>query len=182
LLRTIRSAFDVREVWYPANMLSLVRIALIWPTIRALLRPDGTRTALALIAVGMATDAVDGPIARARGEVSELGKLLDPIADKVTLDGVALALSARHGLPWWITGVLLARDIAILVGGSVIMRRSAYITTSNEAGKVTTILLTVALLLHMAGAQPLARWLLYLALLPLGVSWVQYGQRLWQGR
>lgn len=100
----------------------------------------------------------------------------------MTLDGVAIALSARHGLPWWITAILVARDAAILVGGSMIMRRSSYITVSNEAGKITTILLTVAFLLHMADIQPWARRVLYLALLPLGVSWVQYGQRLWQGR
>ena len=182
MLRTIRKSVELRELQYPANILTLIRIALIWPTIRALLRPNGTRMAIGLIAAGMATDAIDGPIARSRGEVSELGKLLDPIADKVTLDGVALALSIRHGLPWWITGLLLLRDIGILIGGTLILRRSAYITTSNLAGKTTTIMLTAALLLHMQGIQPLARRMLYLTLVPLGISWFQYGRRLWQLR
>ncbi len=178
----IRSSTKLRELRYPSNILSLVRIALVWPTIRALLHPNKKRTAIVLIGAGMATDAVDGPIARTRGEVSELGKLLDPIADKMTLDGVAIALSMRHGLPWWITTILVSRDLAILGGGTLILHRSAYVPTSNPAGRITTLILTLALLLHMLAVQPLARRMLYLALVPLSMSWIQYAKRLWDLR
>lgn len=178
--RKIREQFYLHELGYPSNLLTLVRIALIWPTIRFLLRPGGTNKALAMIALGMATDVVDGPLARNRGEVSELGKLLDPIADKVTLDGVALALSAKHGFPWWVTYLLLARDAAIVTGSTIILRRSSYITTSIWAGKATTASLSVTLLLYMLDARPWARRMLLLTLLPLGVSWGQYGMRYWR--
>ena len=179
LLKRIRESFDPYELAYPSNLLTLVRIALIWPTIRYLLRPKQSRKALGLIALGMSTDAVDGPIARRRGEVSSLGKLLDPIADKVTLDGVAVALSARHGFPWWATYLLLARDAGIMTGSTLIFRRSAYITTSVWAGKVTTASLSLTLLLYILDAQPWARRLLNITLVPLGISWAQYGIRYW---
>ncbi len=180
LLRKIRESFNPAEFAYPSNLLSLVRLLLLWPTIRYLRHPDGGNKALGLIALGMATDAIDGPIARARGEVSELGKLLDPIADKVILDCVALAASSKHGFPWWVTYLLLARDAAILTGSMLILRRSSYITTSIYAGKVTTASLSVTLLLYMLDAQPWARRMLKLTLLPLAVSWAQYGTRYWQ--
>jgi CDP-diacylglycerol--glycerol-3-phosphate 3-phosphatidyltransferase len=112
----IRESIEPVEFIYPANVLSLIRLALVGPTVYYLLREDGAPKALIVIVLGMATDALDGPVARRRNEVSELGKLIDPIADKVTLDGIALALSARHGFPWWVTYLLLARDAAILTG------------------------------------------------------------------
>lgn len=180
MFRKIRESFNPRELAYPANLLSLMRIALIWPTIRYLLQPQGNHKALGLIALGMATDAIDGPLARTRGEVSSLGKFLDPIADKLTLDAVALALSARHGFPWWVTYLLLARDAAIVTGSGLIFRRSAYITTSIWAGKATTASLSGTLLLYMLDSQPWGRRLLNVTLVPLGISWAQYGLRYWR--
>ena len=169
--------FDPRELRYPANWLSLLRLALVVPTVRTLWQDDGERRALLIIALGMATDAVDGPLARARGEVSDLGKLLDPIADKLTLDSVAVAMSLRRGLPWWITALLLGRDAAILAGGTVILRRSAQITPAMAAGKATTATLTGALLLYLLDIQPWGRRALNLALVPLAASVAQYSWR-----
>lgn len=165
------------ELRYPANWLSLLRLVLVVPTIRLLLQPDGERKAFAVILLGMATDAVDGPLARARGEVSELGKLLDPIADKLTLDSVAIAMSVRRGLPWWITGLLLGRDVAILAGGTIILRRTAHITPAMLMGKATTVSLTGALFLYLLGIQPWGRRLVHFTLLPLSASVLQYGLR-----
>ncbi|HSH78264.1 MAG TPA: CDP-alcohol phosphatidyltransferase family protein [Herpetosiphonaceae bacterium] len=177
MLRKIRESFEPRELVYPSNLLSLVRILLIWPTIRYLLEPRGRYKALGMIALGMATDVVDGPLARARGEVSGLGKLLDPIADKVTLNAVALSLARRNKFPRWVTYLLLARDAGILAGSTLIFRRSSYIATSVWAGKATTIALTGTLLLYILDAHPWARRLLNLTLVPLAISWGQYALR-----
>lgn len=178
----IREAFDPIEFTYPSNILSLVRLALVGPTIYYLLQDKGSSKALSVIVFGMATDATDGPLARRRGEVSELGKLIDPLADKLTLDGVAVALSVKHGFPWWITGLLLARDAAILVGATVMYRHTTKITPSIYAGKVTTAMLTVALLLYMLDVQPWGRRVLNATLVPFGISWLLYGERYWQWR
>jgi CDP-diacylglycerol---glycerol-3-phosphate 3-phosphatidyltransferase len=173
----IRESFEPIEFTYPANILSLLRLALVGPTVYYLLQENGGRRALQVIVLGMATDALDGPIARRRNEVSELGKLIDPIADKLTLDGVAVALSLKHDFPWWVTNLLLARDAAILLGATLIFRKTTHITTSIYAGKVTTLLLTIVLLLYILDAQPWARRMLNIMLVPFAISWVQYGAR-----
>ncbi len=175
----IRDWIKPEELTFPSNVLSLIRLALVGPTVYYVLREDSANKALSIILLGMATDAVDGPLARRRGEVSELGKLIDPIADKLTLDGVALALSIKRGFPWWITHLLLARDAAILMGATLIFRETTEITTSIYAGKLTTAMLTGALLLYLLDAQPWGRRLLNATLIPFAISWVQYGVRYW---
>ena len=176
----IRESFEPIELIYPANILSLIRLALVGPTVYYLLQEDGANKALSVIILGMATDALDGPIARHRNEVSELGKLIDPIADKLTLDGVAVALSLKHEFPWWVTSLLLARDAAILMGATLIFRKTTHITTSIYAGKLTTVLLTIVLLLYILDAQTWGRRMLNIMLIPFAISWVQYGARYWQ--
>lgn len=173
----IRDAFEPIEFIYPSNVLSLIRLALVGPTVYYLLQENGSQKALLVILTGMATDAVDGPLARRRGEVSELGKLIDPIADKLTLDSVAIALSIKHGFPWWVTNLLLARDAAIVVGATLMFRDTTTITPSIYAGKVTTAMLTVVILLYMLDVQPWGRRLLTATMVPFAVSWAQYGAR-----
>ena len=180
VLAKIRESLMLNELRYPANQLSVVRLVLVGPTVYYLLQPNRSRSALALLVFGMATDAVDGPIARRRGEVSELGKVIDPIADKLTLDAVAIALSMRHGFPWWVTTLLLARDAGIVVGSMLIFRRSTYVMPSIRSGKLTTAMLTVALLLYLLNIQPWGRRMLIATLVPFAVSWSEYGWRFWQ--
>ena len=175
----IRDWIDPQEFTYPSNVLSLIRLALVGPTVYYVLREDSGSKALSIIVLGMATDFVDGPLARRRGEVSELGKLIDPIADKLTLDGIAVALSLKRGFPWWVTNLLLARDAAILMGATLMFRETTEITTSIYAGKLTTALLTGVLLLYLIDAQPWGRRLLNATLIPFAISWVQYGVRYW---
>lgn len=175
----IRDAFEPIEFTYPSNVLSLIRLALVGPTVYYLIREDGAHKALLVIVFGMATDAIDGPLARRRGEVSELGKLIDPIADKLTLDAVAVALSIKHGFPWWVTNLLLARDAAIVMGATLMFQDTTTITPSIYAGKVTTAMLTVVLLLYILDVQPWGRRLLTATLVPFAVSWAQYGARYW---
>jgi CDP-diacylglycerol---glycerol-3-phosphate 3-phosphatidyltransferase len=176
----IRESFDPIEFTYPSNILSLIRLALVGPTIYYLLKDDSGKRPLAIIFVGMATDFIDGPIARRRGEISELGKLIDPIADKLTLDSVAVALSIKRGFPWWVTNLLLARDAAILMGATLMFRETEEITPSIYAGKVTTAMLTATLLLYILDAQPWGRRMLNATMIPFAISWVQYGVRYWQ--
>lgn len=177
----IRDAFEPIEFTYPSNILSLIRLALVGPTVYYLIKDDG-KQALAVILLGMATDAIDGPLARRRNEVSELGKLIDPIADKLTLDAVALALSLKRGFPWWITSLLLARDAAIVVGAVIMFRHTTEITPSIYTGKITTAMLTAALLLYILDAQPWGRRMLNATLIPFALSWILYGRRYWQWR
>lgn len=172
----LRDLFDPRELLYPSNLLTLSRLLLVAPTLAQLRRPERRRAALICLGLAMLTDAVDGPIARARGEVSRLGKLLDPIADKLLIDGSAIILSQTRGFPWWATGLLLFRDLGILAAAMLIIRRRGQITPAASAGKLATALLTASALLYVADGPRSGRPALYLALVPFSLSFVQYGR------
>jgi CDP-diacylglycerol--glycerol-3-phosphate 3-phosphatidyltransferase len=113
--------------------------------------------AAGLFVLAALTDVVDGWLARARGEVSNLGKLLDPVADKA-LQLSALFLVVRSGYsPLWLVLVLLGKELALLLGG-LFMLRNGIVVSARFYGKLASLLLFVALTAGLAGMfswQPL---------------------------
>jgi CDP-diacylglycerol--glycerol-3-phosphate 3-phosphatidyltransferase len=175
-----RDLIQPRELLYPSNLLTISRLLLLPATIYYMQRNDRRQRALVLLALTMLTDALDGPIARRRGEVSKLGQILDPIADKVLIDSAAVMLSRTRGFPWWATGLLIFRDAGILLAGFVVLRRKAHITTAASSGKLTTLAMTLVALLYLAGGPRWGKPALYAALIPFGFSFVEYGWRFWK--
>ena len=165
-----------RELLYPANLMTVSRFLLIPATLHYLEQPERRRLALVLLAVTMLTDALDGPLARSRGEVSQLGQILDPIADKLLIDSAAVLLSRHYGFPWWVTGLLIFRDVGIVAAALLMVGRHARVPGAQASGKLTTLLLTLAALAYLAGGARIGRPLLMLALLPFGYSFVEYGR------
>jgi len=102
------------------NFICLVRIALIWPTIDALYSADYW-TALGLVFVCAVSDGLDGWLAKRFNWTSHLGKILDPLADKMLLVALFLTATWNNLVPWWLTAVVVARDVMI-GGGAVIYR------------------------------------------------------------
>lgn len=102
------------------NFICLVRIALIWPTIDALYAGQYW-TALVFVAVCAVSDGLDGWLAKRFNWTSHLGKILDPLADKLLLVALFLTAAWINLLPWWLTAVVVARDVMI-GGGAVIYR------------------------------------------------------------
>ncbi|MBX0330393.1 CDP-alcohol phosphatidyltransferase family protein [Oscillochloris sp. ZM17-4] len=173
----LRDRVNPRELLYPSNLLTLSRLLLLPTTLHFLGRPERRRAALACLALTMFTDAVDGPIARWRGEVSQLGELLDPVADKLVLDTTAVMLSRTYGFPWPVTGLLIFRDVGILLSALVVISCRSSVTTAQSSGKATTVALTAAALCYVADGPRSGRPALALAMLPFGLSFVQYGAR-----
>jgi len=172
-----RNAFELREFIYPANLLTLARLLMLPAAIHYMRREDGRWRALGIFGVAMATDMLDGPVARMRHEVSPLGKVLDPIADKLMIDTTAIILSQTRGFPWWVTGMLLARDLALLLGSLLVYRRHAEISIADAAGKATTVALAGAMILYLADGPRSGKPALYAALLPFGASLVVYARK-----
>lgn len=166
---------SMREFGYPSNLLTLSRLILVPVCISCLRRREGRRSALLCLAVAVLTDAIDGTIARSRNETSRLGEILDPIADKLLIDGTALVLSQTRGFPWWATGLLLFRDIGILASASLILRRHSHVTKARLSGKVTTAGMALAMLLYIADGPRSGQPVLYLALVPFAFSFLEYG-------
>lgn len=98
------------------NLICVVRIILVWPIVIALL--DGRYAlALGLILVAGASDGLDGFLAKRFNWQSRLGGLLDPLADKLLLVSVFVALSMTGLVPLWLTAVVIIRDLVIVSGG-----------------------------------------------------------------
>ncbi|HEU5089609.1 MAG TPA: CDP-alcohol phosphatidyltransferase family protein [Roseiflexaceae bacterium] len=167
----------LRELLYPANLLTIVRLALV-PVIARELQAMSTQRAACALAAAFFTDVIDGPIARARGEVSEMGKILDPISDKALLNVTAHFLVGRYGLPRWVAILLLVRDLAIVAGSTAIFQRSNRIEMSQPVGKFTTVAFGAGFLLHIAAGERWSRPVLALAALLLAASTVFYGKTL----
>lgn len=83
------------------------------------------------------TDFLDGRLARSRNTVTEFGKLLDPIADKALIGTALISLSILHVLPWWVTVVILTREIGITIFRFVVINGG--VIPANRGGKVKTI-------------------------------------------
>ncbi|NEN07535.1 CDP-diacylglycerol--glycerol-3-phosphate 3-phosphatidyltransferase [Diaminobutyricibacter tongyongensis] len=134
--------------WNLPNIITVVRILLAPLFVWMLLADDGKDgwlrwAAAALFILAIATDGVDGAIARRRNLVTELGKLLDPIADKVLTGGALIALSILGELPWWVTIVILVREVGITIYRFVVIRQG--VIAASRGGKIKTIVQSVAI-------------------------------------
>ena len=120
------------------NFLSILRIALIYPILESLLSKDFIMS-LTFFAIASLTDALDGFLARRMNWQTELGKILDPVADKLLLTGTIFILWVSEYIPLYIFIIFFSRDVAILVGAAIKMTLIESNTPlPNILGKLTT--------------------------------------------
>lgn len=134
----------------PANLLSAARLALTPPVV-AWIIAGHYRQALLLLAVAGMTDGADGLLARRYGWQTRLGAYLDPIADKVLLAAVYVALGLAGLLPWWLVVAVFARDLAILsVAGVILLWTSFRNFRPSRWGKLSTTFQILTALVALA--------------------------------
>jgi cardiolipin synthase len=122
------------------NFLSILRIALIYPILESLLSKDFIMS-LTFFAIASLTDALDGFLARRMNWQTELGKILDPVADKLLLTGTIFLLCVSEYIPLYIFIIFFSRDGAILVGAAIKMTLiESNAPLPNILGKLTTAL------------------------------------------
>jgi CDP-diacylglycerol--glycerol-3-phosphate 3-phosphatidyltransferase len=140
------------SVWNIANALTILRIALV-PVFGWFLLYDGGQLttyrllAAAVFVVATATDRIDGDIARSRGLVTDFGKVSDPIADKALMGMALVGLSIIDLLPWWVTAVVLIREVGITALRFMVIRHG--VMPASRGGKVKTALQAVAILFYI---------------------------------
>ena len=134
-----------RRVLTVPNVISFLRIALIPVFVLLIVDPDTTTAGVILFGVAIATDWVDGTIARRTGQVTELGKLLDPVADRLAIAAGIIALAIRDVFPVWAAVAILARDLVVLLAGSYVLSRTHVRLNVRWIGKVATFSLMVAI-------------------------------------
>src|SRR5580692_5992630 len=130
------------------NTLTTLRLALVPVFLFALFAGDGHETrwriaAFVIFAVAVVTDRFDGALARSYGLETEFGKLADPIADKALIGAALIGLSLLRDLPWWVTVVILVREIGVTVLRFAVLRRG--VIPASRGGKLKTLIQSIAI-------------------------------------
>jgi CDP-diacylglycerol---glycerol-3-phosphate 3-phosphatidyltransferase len=155
-----------------ANGLTLLRLLLVPVFAWALVQQHGTDTgwriaAFVIFVVASVTDRLDGDLARRRNLVTEVGKMADPIADKALTGTALVGLSALDLLPWWVTTVILVREVGITLLRFWVIRHG--VIPASRGGKYKTFLQSVAIGLYLL---PLQDWLATAAAWVMGAALV----------
>ena len=140
--------------WNLPHVLTSLRILFI-PVFVWLVLAEHQWWAFGLFAVLMATDKLDGDIARARGLITDFGKIADPIADKALMTAALVSLNIIGALPIWITVVILVREFGITLW-RMWMLRNGKVVPASKGGKLKTVLQSLAVALYLC---PLPGWM-----------------------
>ena len=140
------------SVWNVANALTALRLVLVPVFAWLLLHRGGHSTAWRLAAtatfvVAGLTDRFDGELARRRGLITDVGKIADPIADKALMGTALVGLSLLGELPWWVTVVVLVREIGITVLRLVVLPHG--VMPAGRGGKLKTAVQALAIGLYL---------------------------------
>ena len=142
------------------NALTMLRLFLVPVFAWLLLRDGGTDSAsrvwaAVVFVIAGATDFVDGELARRQGLVTTFGKVVDPIADKVLIGTALVGLSYLGDLPWWVTIVILVREIGVTLLRFWVIRLG--VSPASRGGKAKTVAQMLAIMLYLL---PVTGWLL----------------------
>ena len=175
------------SAWNVANGLTLLRLLLV-PVFAWLLLARGgdDRTlralAAAAFAVAVVTDRVDGELARRRHLVTDVGKIADPIADKALMGTALVGLSILHELAWWVTAVVLVREIGITLLRLVVLRHG--VMPAGRGGKAKTVLQALAVTLYLlplpTAWHPVALVVMAVAVTVTVVTGLDYVVKAWR--
>ena len=147
------------------NKITILRLILI-PVFLYCLKVGQAKVAFLIFLVAILSDALDGYLARTRGQKTKLGSILDPTADKALILSSFIMLTFYHRIPFWLTGVVIGRDIILLVGFGILHLSLGSVEIIPSAwGKMTTLLQfsVVVISLISEAFQPYPRIILGLA-------------------
>jgi CDP-diacylglycerol---glycerol-3-phosphate 3-phosphatidyltransferase len=159
------------------NALTLLRILAVPVVVVALLgeTPNGDTLAAAVFALAAATDGLDGYFARSRDAVTNFGKLMDPIADKLLIVAALVSLVSLNRLAAWVAMVIIAREFAVTMMRVIAAERGVVIAAS-WLGKLKTVL-QIAAVIALIATNPAPAWvdiLVYLAVAATLISGADY--------
>ena len=155
-----------------ANALTALRLVLVPVFLYFLFAGDGHATAsritaFAIFAVAIVTDRIDGWLARTYDMVTEFGKLADPIADKMLIGAALIGLSVLGDLPWWVTVVILIREVGVTLMRFALLNRG--VIPASRGGKLKTLVQAIAIGLFIL---PLHNWPPIWTTVAWAVMWV----------
>lgn len=154
------------------NLLSCLRLcaAIVFPILFFSLYPN-TVPAMILFAFAGLTDVLDGYLARRNGWVSDLGKILDPVADKLMQAAVLLSLTIKGIIPLWIAILYLLKELLMLSGATVVLKTAKTVVVSRWCGKLAAFVFYAAMFtLGLFGERMGMGWVLAISLAALAAA------------
>lgn len=145
-----KKAFLSGEVINIPNLISFLRLALV-PVFLWLLLIEQFPTAIAVLAVAGVTDFLDGFLARKLNQVTRLGKILDPVADRLYIFSTLLALSVTGHVPWWLAALVILRDVLMLASMPILASIGYGALPVHYLGKAATFALLYSFPLLLMG-------------------------------
>lgn len=162
------------------NILTIVRFILI-PFIFMAVIQQNYLTALIIFTISAITDILDGFIARKFNYITDIGKLIDPLADKLTQISLLLALAILKILPWWIFAIVFVKECVLVISASVLYSKKDVVVYSKWYGKLATVLFYLAIVtsliinqFNIKFAFRIDLYLYYLAILATIFSLIMY--------
>lgn len=163
------------------NILTIIRFILI-PFIFIAVINHHFLIALIIFSISALTDILDGYIARKYKFITDIGKLIDPLADKLTQISLLLALTILKILPWWILAIVFIKECVMIISASLLYSRKDVVVYSKWYGKLATVLFYLAIVCSLLINEfnltlpiQLDLYLYYLAILSTIFSLIMYG-------
>lgn len=170
------------------NLLTIFRMSLVPVFVVVFFsgRPNANLFAAAIYALAGLTDVLDGIIARSFHQITPLGKILDPLADKLMTITVFICITISGIIQWWVIALIFAKDALLIVGGFKLYREVSGVFSANMLGKAATVyLVTGGILIMTLGSliPPTLKDLYqYLAVIISFLAFFSYLYQYWQFR
>lgn len=162
------------------NLITSLRLAMVpvvlWMLLSFWADPLLRFVAMLILILAASTDGLDGSIARKRGLITNLGKILDPIADKALLSGALIVLSILGGVSWYATALILLREFGITLYRLAVLKRK--VISASGGGKFKTVMQIIAVCLVIAPFGFLGDWYFWFTDV---VLWFTVAITLWTG-
>ena len=165
-----------RDFFLIPNLLAILRILLL-PFIFYFLAQDtplGLFISLALIVLAVASDVLDGYAARRLKQITDLGRILDPLADKLGLGIFVIFIIVHRGFPIWAAILLFLKDFLTLVAAILMAKRKGFVLMSNNWGKLNSWIWVFTVVIYIARIHLLEPFFLILATVSVGIAIIQY--------
>ena len=137
-----------QEAFSIPNLLSYFRLLLIPLFIQLYIRGDFTETLITLAASGL-SDIIDGRIARKYNMVTDLGKVLDPVADKLTQCAMMICVATRYPAMWWLLGIHVVKELIMIVVGYYVLKKTDTVNSAIWCGKLCTGVIYAVMMSHV---------------------------------
>ena len=167
----------MKDLFLISNLFSILRIILIIPVVYLLIAGE-TQIAVIIGVIAAITDFLDGFFARKLNQITELGKILDPVADKLFLGAIALTIMLLDIIPFWFFASIVVRDILILLGGLYARSKMNFVLPSNFEGKLTFVLISVVIMLILLDYTPAYIYGMYLSVAAMAYTLILYTIRM----